>query len=76
MAMAMDYSGHVDSTYLDMAAQILSAAKRRTYELMGLQVGHRVLEHRRVATRSIGTKRTRALRSMPGLGIRLIVDHA
>ena len=44
MAMAMDYSGHVDSTYLDMAAQILSAAKRRTYELMGLQVGHRVLD--------------------------------
>ena len=42
--MAMDYSGHVDSTYLDMAAQILSAAKRRTYELMGLQVGHRVLD--------------------------------
>ncbi|HSM67724.1 MAG TPA: methyltransferase domain-containing protein [Ilumatobacteraceae bacterium] len=40
----MDYSGHVDSTYLDMAAQILSAAKRRTYELMGLQVGHRVLD--------------------------------
>ena len=33
--MAMDHSGHVDSTYLDMAAQILSAAKRRTYELMG-----------------------------------------
>ena len=44
MAMAMGYSGHVDSTYLDMAAQILSAAKRRTYELIGLQVGHRVLD--------------------------------
>ena len=44
MAMAMDYSGHVDSTYLDMAAQILTAAKRRIYELMGLQVGHRVLD--------------------------------
>ena len=36
--------GHVDSTYLDTAAQMLSAAKRRTYELMELQAGHRALD--------------------------------
>jgi ubiquinone/menaquinone biosynthesis C-methylase UbiE len=40
----MDYSGYVDSAYLDEAAQMLSAAKRRTYELMEVQAGHRVLD--------------------------------
>lgn len=42
--MAMDYSGYVDSAYLDVAAQVLAAAKRRTYELMEVQAGHRVLD--------------------------------
>lgn len=42
--MGMDYSGYVDAAYLDEAAQMLSAAKRRTYELMEVQAGHRVLD--------------------------------
>ena len=42
--MGTDYSGYVDSAYLDVAAEMLSAAKRRTYELMEPQVGDRVLD--------------------------------
>ena len=42
--MAMDYSGYVNTDSLDLAAQILSAAKRQTYELMEVQAGHRVLD--------------------------------
>jgi SAM-dependent methyltransferase len=42
--MSMDYSGYVDPDYLDTASRLLSAAKRRTYELMALQEGHRVLD--------------------------------
>jgi ubiquinone/menaquinone biosynthesis C-methylase UbiE len=42
--MGTDYSGYVDSAYLDAATQMLSAAKRRTYELMEVQAGHRVLD--------------------------------
>ena len=42
--MAMDYSGYVDSAYLDAATQMLSAAKQRSHELMEIQAGHRVLD--------------------------------
>lgn len=42
--MSTDYSGYVDPDYLDTASQLLSPAKRRTYELMALQEGHRVLD--------------------------------
>lgn len=42
--MTTDYSGYVDPDYLDTASRLLSPAKRRTYELMALQEGHRVLD--------------------------------
>ncbi len=42
--MEKDYSGYVDSSYLDRHAQLLSAAKRRSYELMSVQAGQRVLD--------------------------------
>ena len=42
--MEKDYSGYVDSSYLDEQTRVLSAVKRRTYELMAVEVGHRVLD--------------------------------
>jgi len=42
--MTDDYSGYVDPEYLDRAAQILAGAKRRTYELMDIRDGNRVLD--------------------------------
>jgi SAM-dependent methyltransferase len=42
--MTQDYSGYVDPDYLDAAARLLLPSKLRTYELMELQEGHRVLD--------------------------------
>ena len=42
--MTRDYSGYVDPDYLDAAARLLLPSKLRTYELMELQEGHRVLD--------------------------------
>ncbi len=42
--MSRDYSGYVDPDYLDLAARLLLPSKLRTYELMELQEGHRVLD--------------------------------
>ena len=42
--MEKDYSGYVDSSYLDEQTRVLSAVKRRTYELMSVAAGHRVLD--------------------------------
>lgn len=42
--MSTDYSGYVDPDYLDVAARLLLPSKLRTYELMELQAGHRVLD--------------------------------
>lgn len=42
--MTRDYSGYVDPDYLDAATRLLLPSKLRTYELMGLQEGHRVLD--------------------------------
>lgn len=42
--MTTDYSGYVDPDYLDTASRLLSSAKRRTYELMEVHEGHRVLD--------------------------------
>lgn len=42
--MTQDYSGYVDPDYLDAAARLVLPAKLRTYELMELQEGHRVLD--------------------------------
>ncbi len=36
--------GHVDATYLQVTATLLEPAKHRTYELMHVQAGHRVLD--------------------------------
>lgn len=42
--MATEYSGYVDPDYLDAAARLLLPAKLRTYDLMELEKGHRVLD--------------------------------
>ena len=42
--MDRDYSGYVDSSYLDEQTRVLSAVKRRTYELMSIAAGSRVLD--------------------------------
>ncbi|MEM8621549.1 MAG: methyltransferase domain-containing protein [Actinomycetota bacterium] len=42
--MPEDYSGYVDPDYLDASARVMLPSKLRTYELMELQEGHRVLD--------------------------------
>ena len=36
--------GYVDADYLDAAARLMAPSKRRSYELMHLEPGHRVLD--------------------------------
>lgn len=44
MATLKDYSGYVDSEYLKMLAQMSKQVKQRTYELLQIEPGHKVLD--------------------------------